>query len=154
MSAMHKQDAPAPTIEHIMSAISGLEASQDELREMISSAIADARREGAEQMQGAAAALCKAKADREGNKAMETEDDEPDMVDSLKATAWDFMVMESTIRALPLPTGPRQAVRLSDEQILELEAGCGHVRLPWDTRLSIVRAAEWAVLAANGLETK
>ena len=85
-----------------------------ELRELIAAAIDDARRDGAGQMREAAAALCKAKADREGNKAMETEDDEPDMVDSLKATAWDFMVMESTIRALPLPTGPRVGLPAAD----------------------------------------
>ena len=43
MSAMHKPDAPTPTLDQIMSAIVGLEASQDELREMIAAAIADAR---------------------------------------------------------------------------------------------------------------
>jgi hypothetical protein len=62
MSAMHKQDAPAPTIEHIMSAISGLEASQDEPREMITAAIAEARRDGAEQMREACNALREARA--------------------------------------------------------------------------------------------
>lgn len=63
-------------------------------------------------------------------------------------------LVSAAIRALPLPTGPREPVRLTDEQILELEAGCGHGRLHWDTRLSIVRAAERAVLTANNLEVR
>lgn len=77
----------------------------DGLRTLIAAALADAERKGAERMRGAAAGLCKQKADREGDKAMEAEEDEPGMLDSLKARALDFMVMESKIRALLLPAG-------------------------------------------------
>lgn len=115
---------------------------------LIAAALDDARREGAEQMREAAAALCKSKADREGARAMDAEDDEPDMVDSLKATAWDFMVMESTIRALPLPTGQRQAVRLTDSAVRQLADATLYSGSIYDR----VRAIESAVLAANGLE--
>jgi hypothetical protein len=95
MSAMHKQDSPAPTLEHIMSAIAGAEASRDELREMIAAAFAEARRDGVEQMRDAAA-------------------------DAGYAAAFggtDVREVYSAIRAMPLPTGPRQAVRLADAEI-------------------------------------
>ena len=134
------------------------------LRELIAAALADAERKGAEAMRETAAWQCKQKAEREGAKAMEVEDDEPDMVDSLKATAWDFMVMESKIHALPLPTGERQAVLLTDGQIKQARnnalcdapdgvlmgrvAGLCHPELR-----ELSRAIEAAVLAANGLET-
>lgn len=42
---MHKPDAHAPTVEQIISAIDGCEASRDEIRDMISAALADARRD-------------------------------------------------------------------------------------------------------------
>ncbi len=37
--AMHRPDAPAPTVEQIMAAIDGCEASRDEIREMLAAAI-------------------------------------------------------------------------------------------------------------------
>ena len=149
------------TIDEIMGAIGrhgddcirdadAASASFEGLRKMIAAAPAEARREGAEAMREAAAWLCKQKAEREGAKAMEVEDDEPDMVDSLKATAWDFMVMESKIRALPLPTGPRQVVLLTDEQI------DGLIGRHWgDTGVAVQSVADFAarvqaaVIAAN-----
>ena len=37
--AMHRPDAPAPTVEQIMAAIDGCEASRDEIREMLTAAL-------------------------------------------------------------------------------------------------------------------
>ena len=47
MSAMHKPDAAPQSVQRIMDAIAGCEASADELREMIAAALAEARHEGA-----------------------------------------------------------------------------------------------------------
>jgi hypothetical protein len=131
MSAMHKRDSPAPTLEHIMSAIAGAEASRDELREMIAAAFAAARREGAEQMREAIAHQAE-----------------------INALYGVHGTTVSTIRALPLPTGPRQAVRLADEEALSALPDCHGQSLGKTWLLSAARAIETAVLAANGLETK
>lgn len=45
--AMHRSDAPAPTVEQIMAAIDGCEASRDEIREMLTAALVAAGAAGA-----------------------------------------------------------------------------------------------------------
>ena len=92
MSAMHKPDAPTPKLDQIMTAIVGLGASPDELREMIAAAIADARREGAEQMRAEAAKIARALPLYYGSG--------DDGADESLAQA---------IEDLPPPTGPRRA---------------------------------------------
>lgn len=54
--AMHRSDAPAPTVEQIMAAIDGCEASRDEIREMLTAALVAAGEDGARRMQELAAA--------------------------------------------------------------------------------------------------
>lgn len=54
--AMHRPDAPAPTVEQIMAAIDGCEASRDEIREMLTAALVAAGEDGARRMQELAAA--------------------------------------------------------------------------------------------------
>ena len=105
----------------------------DGLREMIAAALADAERNGAEAMREAAQAT-------------------PSGIDERgipTVTVWQ-------IRALPLPTSKRQAVRLTDEQILSAmwaaeiyieDSVAGQARASG-------RCVEAAVLAANGLEVR
>jgi hypothetical protein len=146
MSAMHKQDSPAPTLEHIMSAIAGAEASRDELREMIAAAFAEARRDGVEQMREACAKACGETYTLEithGDKAVEIE-----------ALRYPAGMTADAIRAMPLPTGPRQVVRLADEEIAELAVHAVKGSPDAPAYLSVSKAIERAVLAANGLETK
>lgn len=85
---MHKHDAAPLSVQQIMDAIVGCEASDDELREMIAAALADARREGAEQMREAAA----------------TEFDRRDGGTGIGF--YDPHEPAEIIRALPLPTAP------------------------------------------------
>ena len=54
--ALHRPDAPAPTVEQIMAAIGGCEASRDEIREMLTAALVAAGEDGARRMQELAAA--------------------------------------------------------------------------------------------------
>lgn len=122
--------------EQIAGNVSNWRAQEQALRDQIAAALADARREAAEQMRAECAKLARRVPLYDGGS--EPADEE----------------LAQAIEDLPMPTGGRQAVLLTDEQILELEAGCGHARLHWDTRLSIVRAAELAVLAANNLEVR
>ena len=84
MSAMHKHDAAPLLVQQIMDAIVGCEASDDELREMIAAALADARSDGAKQMR------------------------------EIAAQGWDGCMYDAPgetldigagIRAIPLPTG-------------------------------------------------
>jgi hypothetical protein len=103
------------------------------LRELITAAIAEARREGAEQMREAIAHQAE-----------------------INALYGVHGTTVSTIRAMPLPTGPRQAVRLTDDQITALVDGYG-----WGVAEALIedipemaREIETAVLAANGLGTK
>ena len=93
---MHKPDAATPSVQRIMDAIAGCEASADELREMIAAALADARREGAEAMRAKA------------------------------AQGWDGCMYNAPgetldigadIRALPLPTGSQPAGAVPGEWI-------------------------------------
>jgi hypothetical protein len=115
------------------------------LRELITAALAEARREGAEQMRIDAGMLCTAQAD------------EADGDIAYRDACHDCA---KAVRALPMPTGPRQAVRLTDEQIgfiahevaQKFLGGAGNDTENWDTELS--RAIETAVLAENGMGTK
>lgn len=142
------------TIDEIMGAIGrhgddcirdsdAASASFEVLRDLIAAALADARRDGAEAMREAAA-------DRIEECDQETE-------------RWEYA---EHVRALPLPAGERQAVMLTDEQMLSTgqpaydglmdhvyehgtaaEGGRHHT-------LKMMRAIESAVLAANGLEVR
>lgn len=105
-------------------------------------AIADARREGAEQMREAAA-------------------DEAIRRGQLCGDRTNRDLVEA-ILALPLPTGPRQAVRLTEEQIGRMYcAVLGEEYIePTDVEadkeahaalMRVTRAIETAVLAANGI---
>ena len=131
MSTMHKPDAAPPSVQRIMDAIAGCEASADELRELITAALADARREGAEAMREAAGDAAQRAAGR-----------------GLSASA-----VHLCIRALPLPTGPRQAVLLTDEQIKRAVDGHGWTvsELQVEDIPGMARDIEAAVLAANNL---
>lgn len=99
------------------------------LRELIAAALADARREGVEAMRGAAGDAAQRAAGR-----------------GLSASA-----VHLCIRALPLPTGPRQAVLLTDGQI---EDALCRPTASSSWLLGSARAIEAAVLAANGLEVR
>lgn len=108
------------------------ETQSAELRELIASAIAGAKREGAEQIREEAAdyAIC----DGRGSLA-------------------------ECIRAIPLPTGPRQAVLLTDEQIEHGRKQVFSTENPFcpcdaKTMRKAARWAESASLAANGLEVR
>ena len=75
------------------------------LRDAVAAAIADARREGAEQMMAAAAAACEQIAD-------EYNGSERHLYAEMKTDAiTGASDCERAIRALPLPTGLRQAAR-------------------------------------------
>lgn len=107
----------------------------DGLREMIAAALADAERAGAEAMREAAAAEFDR---RDGGTGI---------------GFYDPHEPAEIVRALPLPTGPRQAVLLTDEQI------DGLVGRHWgDTGVAMQSVADFAarvqaaVIAANGLE--
>ena len=98
MSTMHKPDAAPPSVQRIMDAIAGCEASDDELREMIAAALADARREGAEAMRAGAFDACVAQADADRRFAKSERN----------AGAVDCATeLAEIIRALPLPTSER-----------------------------------------------
>lgn len=143
MSTMHKHDAAPLSVQQIIDAIVGCEASVDELSEMIAAALADARREGAEQMRedAAVAAL--------GNCP-------------IGATS---SAEERAIRALPLPTGPRQAVLLTDEEIQQARSAAVD-NAPDDVLMGRVtwlgcaelhelsRSIEAAALEKNGMEVR
>ena len=98
---------------------------------MIAAALADARREGAEEMRGAAGDAAQRAAGR-----------------GLSASA-----VHLCIRALPLPTGPRQSVLLTDEQIERAVDGHGWTvsELQVEDIPGMARDIEAAVLAANNL---
>jgi len=106
------------------------------LRDLIATVIADARREGAEQMRAEAAKIARAL---------------PLYYGSGDDGADESLAQE--IEDLPLPTGPRQAVRLTDGQITALVDGYG-----WTVAEALIedipemaREIETAVLAANGI---
>ena len=95
---------------------------------MIAAALAEARREGAEAIREAAGDAAQRAAGR-----------------GLSASA-----VHLCIRALPLPTGPRQAVLLTDAEVRQI----GDATLYAGGIYDRVRAIETAVLAANGLEVR
>lgn len=109
---------------------------------MIATALADARREGAEQMRAESAKLARALPLYYGSG--------DDGADESLAQA---------IEDLPLPTGERQAVRLTDEQIEYGRKQVFSTDNPFcpcepKTMRKAARWAEAAVLAANGLEVR
>ena len=109
------------------------------LREMIAAALADARRDGAEQMRA----------------AVESALDDLPLPDGFFVSD----IMGAINDAMPLPTGERQAVLLTDEQIehgREKVFSTGNPFCPCDAK-TMRKAARWAdraVLAANGLEVR
>lgn len=121
------------------------------LRELIAAALADAERRGAEAMREAADQL-RADADEifpPSDRGRQAPVEVRDVVE------W----YSESIRALPLPTGPRQAVLLTDKQI---ENGRKQVFstdnpfCPCDAK-TMRKAARWAeaaALAANNLEVR
>lgn len=115
------------------------------LRDLIAAALAEARREGAEAM-------------REAVESLREDADEifPPTGRGRQAPVEARDVVEwysESIRALPLPTGKRQAVRLTDEQIvLPVIHGFGATTNDWASHIEYAHAIESAVLAANGLE--
>ena len=109
-----------------------LEAETD-LREMIAAALADSRREGAEAMRGACA--------QEAIISAPTDESARQIADN--------------ISALPLPTGPRQAVLLTDEQVSAMIAQhWGSADIAPQSACGFARSIESAVLAANNLEMR
>ena len=105
----------------------------DGLREMIAAALADARHEGAVAMRD----TIKHQAE-------------------INALYGVPAITLSTICALPLPTGPRQAVLLTDEQIERAVDGHGWTvsELQVEDIPGMARDIEAAVLAANNLEVR
>jgi hypothetical protein len=92
MTGMHKSDALPPSVQQIMDAITGCEASSAELRELITTALDDARSDGAKVMR------------------------------EIAAQGWDGCMYDAPgetldigagIRTIPLPTGARKAVLLN-----------------------------------------
>lgn len=116
----------------------------DGLREMIAAELADARREGAEAMREAV--------------ALQWEDCGYDV-------PGETVDIGAAIRALPLPTGPRQVVLLTDEQIARAyREALGVEYLPptdedadkeaYSALMRVGGAIQALVLAANGLEAR
>lgn len=104
-------------------------AADGEVQAMITAALAEARREGAEAMREAAAEA--------GYGSMNTID--------------NAMEVKYSILDLPLPTGKRQAVRLTDEQVRTMIGReWGQVEIAPQSVERFARAIEAAVLAANG----
>jgi hypothetical protein len=151
MSTMHKHDEAPLSVQQIIDAIVGCEASVDELSEMIAAALADARREGAEQMRDAAAKLARK---------------EPLYYSSGEPAEEE---LAQAIEDLPLPDGERQAVLLEDWQLAaamsEIQPGdelaAGFSFLSWQSgrpdaasALDEARLVQAAVLSANGLEVR
>ena len=106
------------------------------LRELIAAALADARREGAEQMRA----------------AVESALDDLPLPDGFFVSD----IMGAINDAMPLPTGERQAVLLTDEQIERAVDGHGWTvsELQVEDIPGMARDIEAAVLAANGLEVR
>jgi hypothetical protein len=112
-----------------------MDAADNRVRSLIAAAIADAKREGAEQMRIEAGMLCTAQAD------------EADGDIAYRDACHDCA---KSVRALPLPTGPRQAVRLTDEQIDALRRRTGYAAGPIRFH-RIALDVKTAVLTKNGL---
>jgi hypothetical protein len=106
---------------------SRLVVEQTDLRGLIAAAIAESMRDGAEQMREAAA----------------------QSVEGVVIPGW-IEDASFRIRAIPLPTSPRQAVRLTDEQIDALRRRTGYAAGPIRFH-RIALDVETAVLAKNGL---
>ena len=106
------------------------------VRSMVAATLAEARREGAEQMREAIASEFDRRDGRAGIGFYEPH--EPAEI----------------IRDMPLPTGPRQAVLLTQADVTRELCLVG-LRAQTPTGLQqLCRAIETAVLAANGLEMK
>lgn len=99
---MHKPDAATPSVQRIMDAIAGCEASADELREMIFAALAEARHEGAMAMREAAAVAC--------GETYTIPVPHGDVIVEVERPCYPAGMTAGNICAIPLPTGPRQAV--------------------------------------------
>lgn len=104
------------------------------LRDLIAAALADAERKGAEAMRTQLAILT------------------PEMA---SAACWRYTTHSAgdyarAVGAAPLPTGPRQAVLLTDAEVRQI----GDATLYAGGIYDRVRAIETAVLAANGLEVR
>lgn len=119
------------------------------LREMIATALEEARREVAEAMRDAC------------EKAVwltRIESELPDS-DDKGVSGW-LEFAEDRVRRSPipipihLPTGERQAVLLTDEQILAVRKATKPLPQPWGETLALSRAIEAASLAANNLEAR
>jgi hypothetical protein len=117
--------------------------------ELIAAALADAQREGAEATREACAKACGETytlAIAHGDAAIEIE-----------ALCYPAGMTADNIRALPLPlpTGPRQAVRLTDDLVREIayQADCfgEEFDITGAQTDKLSRAIETAVLAANNL---
>ena len=132
MSTMHKHDAAPLSVQQIIDAIVGCEASVDELSEMIAAALADARRDGAEQMRAESAKLTRK---------------EPLYYSSGEPAEEE---LAQAIEDLPMPAGERQAVLLTDAKVKQI----GDATLYAGGIYDRVRAIETAVLAANGMEVR
>lgn len=123
-------------------------ASFEALREMIAAALADARREGAEAMRSECLTCCDALEDsawKQYKPALGGNCDPHHQGRSDGAAE-----VGASIRALPLPTGPRQAVLLTDAEVRQI----GDATLYAGGIYDRVQAIETAVLAANGLEVR
>jgi hypothetical protein len=122
-------------------------------------AIADAKREGAEQMRAAMNDKAQAQPPVAWIRYQSGGGIDGPLLDSqiddVRRQCWTPLVAADWAdRAIPLPTGPRQVVRLSDEEALSALPDCRGQSLGKTWLLSAARAIETAVLAANGLETK
>lgn len=122
------------------------------LRDLIAAALAEARREGAEAMRE------KYNAMRQALEVIAVGDSNApasDAADTLVACDEWQAGSPAAARAdgsMPLPTGKRQAVRLTDEQIvLPVIHGFGATTNDWASHIEYAHAIESAVLAANGL---
>jgi hypothetical protein len=136
--------------------------------ELIAAAIADARREGAIEAQQRMFPCCGGNDEAPAEHTMDCEHTASRLaeLDAARREGAEQMreaiahqaeinalygvhgTTVSTIRAMPLPTGPRQAVLLTDEQ---LTAASGRTTPLTFVAEKTYRAIETAVLAANGL---
>ena len=134
--------------------VAPVEFQSDKVRDLIATALEDARREGGEEMR-------KLRAERDELRTQihiitGERDELADGMQSVRARLAEIEAQEPACYldggTLPLYERPvaaspakRQAVRLTDEQVFELVATAPH------TVAAFVRAVETAVLAANGL---
>lgn len=117
--------------EQIAGNVSNWRSQEQTMRDMIAAALADARRDGAEQMREAAGDAAQRAAGR-----------------GMSASA-----VHLCIRTLPLPAGERQAVMLTDDDVRKIahDTGCfgGEFDITGAQTDKLSRAIEAASLAAN-----